>query len=108
MIKTYNKLVRDNIPAIIKNNNGNPKIRILDDSQYKKELKTKLSEEVNEVLSASEDGKLLEELADVLEVIKSMAELENKTLEDIIDLANKKREKRGGFMQKIYLIEVDE
>lgn len=50
----------------------------------------------------------MEELADVLEVVKSLAELEKNTLDDIIDLANKKREKRGGFELKIYLEEADE
>ena len=45
MIKNYNKLVRDNIPDIIKNNGGEPIIRILDDSEYKSELEKKLYEE---------------------------------------------------------------
>lgn len=36
LIKTYNKLVRDKIPEIIKNNNGIPKTKILNDIEYKK------------------------------------------------------------------------
>jgi len=108
LIKTYNKLVRDKIPEIIKNNNGIPKTKILNDIEYKKELEIKLTEEINEVLNSADGEKRLEELADVLEVVKSLAELEKNTLDDIIDLANKKREKRGGFELKIYLEEVDE
>lgn len=38
MEKIYNKLVRDNIPEIIKNNGENPIITILDDVRYKEEL----------------------------------------------------------------------
>ena len=35
---SYNKLVRDKIPEIIKNNNENPITRILTEAEYKKEL----------------------------------------------------------------------
>ena len=38
MIKTYNKLVRDNIPDIIKNNGEDPITRILTNEEYKQEL----------------------------------------------------------------------
>ena len=38
MEKLYNKLVRDNIPEIIKNNGENPVISILEDNSYKEEL----------------------------------------------------------------------
>ena len=38
MEKVYNKLVRDNIPNIIKSNGEIPIIRILDNDEYKKEL----------------------------------------------------------------------
>ena len=38
MEKVYNKLVRDNIPEIIKYNGENPIVSILDDIRYKEEL----------------------------------------------------------------------
>ena len=41
-MREYNKLVRDKIPEIISNNGENPKIRILDNIEYKKELDRKL------------------------------------------------------------------
>ena len=44
-----------------------------------------------------------EELADMLEVMESIAELHNKTLEDILDTKEKKKIKRGGFSKKLYL-----
>ena len=49
-----------------------------------------------------------EELADMIEVIRALAKLENKTLEEIISLADDKRAKRGGFDKKIYLEKVIE
>ena len=108
MIKTYNKLVRDKIPEIITENHGIPKTRILNDIEYKKELELKLEEEIKEVLKSLTGQKRVEELADVLEIIKSLAKLENKSLEDIIVKAEEKRKNRGGFDKKIYLEEVEE
>ena len=49
MEKVYNKLVRDNIPEIIKgNNDGEAVTRILNDDEYKKALEDKLYEEYQE------------------------------------------------------------
>ena len=42
MEKIYNKLVRDNIPEIIIQDNRKPVTKILNDDCYKKELEKKL------------------------------------------------------------------
>ena len=105
MEKTYNKLVRDNIPNIIKNNGEDPITRILTNEEYKQELEKKLYEEYQEVLESSDEDRI-EELADMLEVIKSLAKLENKDLDDIINVANQKNSKRGSFNEKIFLEKV--
>ena len=105
MEKVYNKLVRDNIPNIIKSNGEIPITRILDNDEYKKELENKLYEEYQEVLSSSGDDRI-EELADMLEIIKTLANLENKTLNDVILVAEQKNKKRGDLDEKIYLEKV--
>ncbi len=105
MEKTYNKLVRDNISNIIKNNGEKPITRILTNEEYKQELEKKLYEEYQEVLESSGEDRI-EELADMLEVIKALAKLENKDLEDIINIANQKNSKRGSFNDKIFLEKV--
>ena len=105
MEKIYNKLVRDNIPDIIKSNNENPIISILDDKKYKEELEKKLYEEYKEVVESSGTDRI-EELADMLEVIKALAKLENKTLDDVIEVSKEKVKKRGAFDKKIYLEKV--
>lgn len=107
MEKIYNKLVRDNIPSIIINNNEEPITKILDDDQYKTELEKKLLEEYNEVIESSGSNRI-EELADMLEIISSLAKIENKSLTDVIEIAKVKKIKRGGFDQKIYLEKVIE
>lgn len=105
MEQIYNKLVRDRIPEKIESNGEIPIISILNDEEYKKELEKKLYEEYNEVTLSSGDDRI-EELADMVEVIRALATLENKTLDDVIDVADKKREKRGAFEQKIFLKKV--
>ena len=73
---SYQKLVRDKIPEIIKNNNETPITRILSNEEYKKELEKKLLEEYQEVIEATGQDRL-EELADMLEIITYLAQLEN-------------------------------
>ncbi len=107
MEKIYNKLVRDNIPNIIKGNGGEPYTRILNDQEYKEELEKKLNEEYQEVLSATGKDRV-EELADMLEIISSLAALENSSLEEVIKVAQEKAQKRGAFKDKIYLEKVIE
>ena len=82
----YHKLVRDKMPEIIKQDGWTPIIRILPEDEYKKELEKKLYEEYQEVLSATGE-KRIEELSDMLEVMISLAGLEGKTLEDIVETA---------------------
>lgn len=105
MERIYNKLVRDNIPSIIKGNGATPITRILNEEEYKKELEKKLYEEYNEVLEASGEDRV-EELADMIEVIKYLAKLEGKELEDVIKTADEKSTKRGAFNDKIFLEKV--
>ena len=105
MERIYNKLVRDNIPDIIKGNEEMPVIRVLDDTSYKSELEKKLYEEYKEVIESKGIDRI-EELADMIEVIKALASLENKTLDDVIKTADEKSQKRGAFDKKIFLEKV--
>ena len=101
---SYGKLVRDNIPDIIKQNGEEPITRILSKEEYKSELEKKLLEECNEVLET--DDSRIEELADLLEVIIALGKLQGKSFEDIINVCEQKRLKRGAFDKMIYLEDV--
>lgn len=103
MERVYNKLVRDNIPKIIEQDQKICFIRELDDEDYRTELYKKLEEECQEVIDSKNPEEILEELADVFEVIKTIAESENKKIDDIIEIANQKRMKYGGFDKRIFL-----
>lgn len=106
-IRTYNKLVRDKIPEIIKANRETPTIKILDDNEYWKYLIQKDEEELREVAGAETLEERKAELADKLEVIRAMAEHSGFSLQDIIDAADEKKAERGGFSKKIFLIKVE-
>lgn len=105
MERVYNKLVRDHIPSIIESNGETPITRILSDEEYKVELERKLNEEYHEVLDASGKDRL-EELADMIEIIKYLAKVEGSTLDEIISIAEEKSLKRGAFEEKIFLEKV--
>ena len=102
---SYKKLVRDNIPDIIKENGEEPVYRVLSDKEFLVELKKKLLEESNEVINSSDD-EMLSELGDLLEVMISLARVYNISLDDIIISSSEKRDKRGSFTKKIYLEDV--
>ena len=101
--RTFYKLVRDLIPDIIRENGEEAITRVLDDDEYRTELYRKLKEECDEVLFSSSKEQVLEELADVYEVISAIASLEGKQISDVSLLAEEKRKKRGGFQKRIFL-----
>ena len=104
----YNKLVRDNIPEIIKSNGGEPYFRKLNTNEYWEYLLKKDNEELEEVRTASSLEERKKELADKLELIRAMAEFNGFSLQDIINEADRKKEKRGGFQKRLLLEKVIE
>jgi len=94
------KLVRDRIPEIIRNDGKNPIIEILTNEEYLIELDKKLNEEVAEYQA----DKSIEEMADILEVLFSICEARGYSVEELLHVKEIKREKRGGFKDKIYWI----
>lgn len=104
----YNKLVRDNILEIIKKDGLNYKARILEQEEYLKELKKKFKEEVNEIVETKTEEETMEEMADLLELIHAMLEAQNKTMNELEDIRLQKKEKRGGFNKRIFLIDVED
>ncbi len=104
MKRVYNKLVRDNIPEIIRNNNETPIIKTLSNDEYLRELKSKLQEEVDEFLESND----IAELADILEVVDALSTANNSSLNEVMDIKIRKAKKNGKFENKIFLIEVQE
>ena len=98
-VKKYDKLVRDRIPDIIKENGKECKIRVAVNDDYRQKLKEKLLEEANEFF----EDPCVEELADIQEVIDAISEVHRW---DVTGARLRKRTKHGGFWRRYILEEV--
>lgn len=96
---TYNKLVRDNIPDIIEAAGMKCICTTLSNNEYVQKLDEKLTEELAEY----QKSKSLEELADLLEVMKAVINARGWTWEELEQLRSEKAVLRGTFSQKILL-----
>ncbi len=100
----YRKLVRDKIPEIIENAGKTCVTEVLSDVEYLQMLDMKLEEEMQEYFQ----DKNLEELADLMEVIFAVAEARGYSIAELEQVRKKKADERGGFKQKILLMEVSD
>ena len=102
MKKSYQKLVRDRIPEIIVSSGRACVTEILSDEDYLQMLDAKLDEELAEYHA----DRNIEELADLMEVIRACAVARGYTIEKLERVRSDKAAKRGGFEKKILLKEV--
>ncbi len=76
----------------------------LGDEEYINALNLKLSEELEEYLETNS----IEELADMMETIYGILDYNNVSIEKFEEIRNKKARERGGFKERILLIEVED
>jgi predicted house-cleaning noncanonical NTP pyrophosphatase (MazG superfamily) len=94
----YQKLVRDRIPEILDTKGVPYEKRIADDAEYRAELIKKLQEEAREFVDSNG---AVEELADVLEVVRALATLPEYT--HLEEIRHKKASERGAFEKRYVL-----
>ena len=97
------KLVRDLIPEKILQGGEVAEVKELNAEDYSYALRQKLIEEALEVAYADENDDVLEELADVIAVVKALANSIDSSWEEVIEEELRKRDKRGGFENRFYL-----
>ena len=98
------KLVRDFIPKIIKESGKVPVTCQVSGVDLYQALKMKAREEIDELFE-SESSEVLEEIADVYEVLMSLVRSQNQEWSTIEHIATSKRNKRGGFDEGQWLLE---
>lgn len=104
----YNKLVRDFIPQIIEKSGQSCTTRILTEEDYIAELNRKMHEELEEYETSETADDALEELADLLELIHAATVFHGFSLSELEKIRQQKAEKRGGFEERILLMDVDD
>lgn len=100
MRKEYYKLVRDRIPELILKDGDYPKFTILEDKDYRNELKLKLREECDELI----DSPTIDEFADVLEVLEAFARERKISWDSIVQAKEEKAKNRGSFDKRVFLM----
>jgi predicted house-cleaning noncanonical NTP pyrophosphatase (MazG superfamily) len=103
----YNKLVRDKVPSAIEADGHSYEIDVLSPDDYILELKRKLVEEAQEALASSTRDQLVVELADLLEVMMSLATSSAVSMADLDVVRTRRRAERGGFEHRLLLRHVD-
>lgn len=103
MKKDYFKLVRDKIPEFVKCT-----YRHLDDIDYELTLRNKLVEEATELKWAITTEEIIEECADVLEVMFAIMKYYDIDLCKVLQKQTFKREEKGGFENRIFLESVED
>ena len=104
------KLVRDYIPSIIldKSVKGTKvNTKILNGDDFKNALRDKLQEEVTEYLESKTAEEEIEELADVLEVVLTLASIRGVSPDTLNRARELKRKLKGSFNSRIYLESVE-
>lgn len=102
---TFGKLVRDKIPARISERQEAEITKKIPARLIKGFLTSKLVEEALEVREAETSEEKTIELADLYEVVRALAQAEGIPLSEVVEKADLKKRKAGGFEDGLVLIQ---
>lgn len=102
----HEKLVRDRVPDIVREDGDTPIFRTTQFPEKGRALLRKLVEEAIEVEEAQSRKQLFEELADLKEVFDAICTEYMFTAQDIAWKQGHKRRRRGGFERGIILEDI--
>jgi len=105
---TYNKLIRDNIPAIITATGKPFETDAYDESGYQQALRQKLVEEAEEVRASRSETETIKEIADLYEVVDALLAASGISRETVLAKQQQRRDERGGFGSRLQLLWVEE
>lgn len=98
-MKEYNKLVRHRIPDIILESNRGCNATIVSMNELKTYLKAKAIEESHELNDAITSEEILEELADLYDVVKNIMKVYKISITEVETLIEAKSIKRGHLVR---------
>ena len=98
----FNKLIRDKLRIEYERMNQKATYRKLSSSEFFEALKQKLIEEVKEIQPTDRDS-VVNELADVYQVIEEMIKAYDIAPEEIQEVKAAKLKKKGGFSEAIFV-----
>ncbi|MFB6071480.1 MAG: hypothetical protein ABEJ88_00770 [Halobacterium sp.] len=104
MTRTYDRLVRDRVPDVIRGNGETPVTHAVAGDEYRDRLAAKLVEEAREYEADRDPG----ELGDVLDVVDAICEARSVDRERLDDQRAEKTAERGGFADGVVLERVGE
>jgi predicted house-cleaning noncanonical NTP pyrophosphatase (MazG superfamily) len=99
----YGKLIRDRIPEIMDGEGVRYEVVELDDDAFRAALLVKLTEEAEEIVAASSTPELVEEIADLYEVLDALLVQRGIAAHTVSDVQRQRREERGGFDRQLEL-----
>jgi|AntRauTorcE11898_2_1112593.scaffolds.fasta_scaffold05321_2 predicted house-cleaning noncanonical NTP pyrophosphatase (MazG superfamily) len=108
-VGAYDKLVRDDIPSVVREDGNRPVTRRVDGDEYDRYLAAKLVEEATEYADAlgANDEDPIAELADVHAVLDAIVEASAVTVADVRERREAKASARGRFEDGIVLERID-
>lgn len=103
--QAFGKLVRDLIPVRIERRGELPTIYHADKRELADLVRAKLVEEALELYWEAAPAAVVEEMADLLELLRTTADVYKVRFKDVESTANRKRAERGGFEAGVVLVE---
>lgn len=105
--RRFDKLVRDRVPDKIAARGERAHVHSAHGDMLAEMLRAKAVEEALELRDTTDPAQTLEEMADVLEVLRALASAVGLSLDDVLRAADEKRSLRGGFDTGTVLVGTD-
>lgn len=103
----FSKLVRDKIVDNIISVGNKPNWKILSDTEFIRELKNKIVEESAEVPRNNDPKAVVEELADLQELIDNLLSVFGVSKSEFRKIKTNKNKERGSFKKRLYIEDVE-
>ena len=103
MTREYDKLVRDEVPAEIREDDETPVTHRAEGEEYRDRLAEKLVEEAEEFA----DGRTVAELGDVLDVVDAICAARDIDRDYLEEMRAAKTDDRGGFLEGVVLERIE-